>query len=150
MINNLWPLFYMYIDFSSLNCFSIAFSPLQLCEYDVSQNYGDRGVRRQKAVKLIYDLLSVWNKEIKAKFLYYIELCSIIFFSIESYCIEPHCVESYRIGSCFIYLFNMSYLWLCTEMHIALASVMEMHIPIIYSIFIWLKQKYKAKCVPNK
>ncbi len=59
---------------------------------------------------------------------------SIVFFSIASYCIKLHCVESnrnwialhhnrgesyriisHRIGSCFICIFNVSYLWLCIE-----------------------------------
>ncbi len=85
------------------------------------------GVRSQKTHKLIHDLLSVWTKEIKA----------IIFFSIASYrialCwIESHCIVIgivlYRIASCFICIFNVSYRWLCIEMRIASASVMGMHI----------------------
>ncbi len=37
--------------------------------------------------------------------------------------------ESYRIASCFICIFNVSYRWLCIEIRIALASVMEMDVP---------------------
>ncbi len=73
--------------------------------------------------KMIYDLLSVWTKEMNA----------IIFFSIASYCIvlyrieiESHCIVIgvNRIVSCFVCIFNVSYRWLCIEMRI---SVMEMH-----------------------
>ncbi len=66
-------------------------------------------------------------------------------FSIGSYCIESRCVESnrialhrnrgesYRIASCFICIFSVSYHWLCIEMRIASASVMEMHIPNLFT-----------------
>ncbi len=37
--------------------------------------------------------------------------------------------ESYHIASCFISIFSVSYRWLCIEMRIASASVMEIHIP---------------------
>ncbi len=50
-------------------------SSLLLHEYGASQHFADRGVRRsQKALKLIYDLLSVWTRDIKANNLYHIEL----------------------------------------------------------------------------
>ncbi len=93
-----------------------------------------RSVRSQKTHKLIYDLLSVWTKEIKV----------INIFSIASYCIESHCVESNLIeieSHCIVIgvnriaslatscIFNVSYRWLCIEICITSASVIEMHIP---------------------
>ncbi len=45
----------LYVDWLS--------SSLVLREYDTSQQYGDRAVRSQKALKLIYDLLSVQGSQ---------------------------------------------------------------------------------------
>ncbi len=58
-------------------------------------------------------------------FFLYNALNRIVLNQIKSHCI----VRSHRIGSCFICIFNVSYRWLCIEMRIASASVMEMHIP---------------------
>jgi len=84
-------------------------------------------------------LLSVWTNEIKYE-------PTIIFFPLHRIAsnrivsnrieIESHCfvTEVNRIASCFICIFDVSYYWLCIEMRIASASVMEMHIP---NIYIW-------------
>ncbi len=69
-------------------------------------------------------IMSVWTKEIKASYLYHTELHSIIFFSLHRIALH-RIVESnryrialhhnrgelYRIGSCFISIFNVSYQW---------------------------------------
>ncbi len=57
---------------SSLETVSQAHSPfIQLLrEYGVSQLYGDRGIRSENALQLVYDLLSVWTKGINANYLY--------------------------------------------------------------------------------
>lgn len=81
-----------------------------------------------------------------SKLLHHIELHGIVFFCIVSYCVALRCVElnhveshciamgwilSYPISSYFICIFNASDHSQCIRMCIVLASVMEMHVPIL-------------------
>ncbi len=80
------------------------------------------------------DLLSVWTIEIKAIIffpLHHIALNRIVMnrIALHSNRGESYRIVSHRIASCFICIFNVSYRWLCIEIHITLASVMTMRIP---------------------
>ncbi len=83
--------------------------------------------------RLIYDLLSVWTKEIKAIIFFPLHRIASNRIVLNRIALHRNRGESYRIASCFICNFNVSYPWLCIEMRIASASVMEMHIPSIHA-----------------
>ncbi len=75
-------------------------STLLLREYGASQHFADRGVRRsQKALKFIYDLLSVWTRDIKANNLYHIELHIFYPFALDCIVLNRIKSKSYRTAS---------------------------------------------------
>ncbi len=94
MTNNLWPIFYMLIDFSSLNCFSSKFSH-HCCYVNMTyHNSTETEACPENHIEYRLTWLSVWTKEIKAIYLYHIELHShcIILHWIALCWIESHCI----------------------------------------------------------
>ncbi len=69
-----------------------------------------QGVRSQKTHNLIYDLLSVWTKEMNAILFFPLHQIPLCWIESESHCIV---IGVNRIASCFICIFSVSYRWLC-------------------------------------
>lgn len=85
----------------------------------------------------IYDLLSVWTKEIKLSVPYWIELHHFFSIALNHIVLNRieiglHCIVigvwvNHIAGSCFACIFNVSYHRLCIEMHVTLACYGDAH-----------------------